>query len=69
MKPQVFEAASKAGPLKGMPCTVTAEPPAMRTVMPWLPPAPLVGSGKFGTLCARMHSEMASWALVPAVAF
>src|SRR5580698_4010606 len=65
---QVLMAASNTGPLNGIPPTLIVSLPT-----DWLtdrpsPPAPFVGSGKFGTPCARMHSDIFSCGLDAALA-
>jgi hypothetical protein len=57
--------ARNAGPLKLIPSTVTEELPGDFAIEKPSPPAPNVGSGKFGTLWARMHLASANWGLVP----
>jgi hypothetical protein len=60
---QVFVAAWNAGPLKLIPSTVTDELPGDFSVEKPSPPAPKVGSGKFGTSWARMHLASANCGL------
>jgi signal transduction histidine kinase len=66
---QVFAAAWNAGPLKAMPSTVMVELPGVAVIESPSPPGPLLGSGKLGTPCARMHCEVASSGSVGVLAF
>jgi hypothetical protein len=66
---QVFAADRNAGPLQEMPLIVTEEePPFACLIEKPSPPGPVVGSGKFGTLCARMHCATAKSLLADPVA-
>jgi hypothetical protein len=57
----VFTAAWNAGPLKLTPKTVTVELPGVLEIdIPSSPLGPFLGSGKFGTPCARMQLEIAA---------
>lgn len=64
---QAFSAATNAGPLNGMPSTVSVELPGEETIVIPVPPGPCTGSGKFGTPWERMHSDVSSWGFDAAV--
>src|SRR6202050_5781241 len=64
----VLIAASNTGPLNGTPPMVVVPLPGELTTEMPSPPPLLVGSGKPGTPCARMHSDSLSCSFEGALA-
>ena len=66
---EAWDADWNAGPANAIPSTVSCPPGATLIEKPSPPPAPVVGSGKLGAPCARMHRANSYAGLLDALGF